>query len=66
MFRAVLISLFITCTTPADTWTVVDDGKVDFDNIQAAVDTGPLSAGNCCVDEGFFHPLLIAMVCEFG
>ena len=52
-------------TTPADTWTVVDDGKVDFDNIQAAVDAGPLSAGNCCSDEGSSHPSLSAMMFEF-
>jgi len=30
--------LFITSTALADTWTVDDDGKADFDNIQAAVD----------------------------
>jgi pectin methylesterase-like acyl-CoA thioesterase len=38
MFRAALISLFITSTALATTWTVDDDGKADFDNIQAAVD----------------------------
>ena len=38
MFRTALISLFITSTALADTWTVDDDGKADFDNIQAAVD----------------------------
>ena len=38
MFRAALISLFITSTALAETWTVDDDGKADFDNIQAAID----------------------------
>jgi len=38
MFRTALISLFLTSTALADTWTVDDDGKADFDNIQAAVD----------------------------
>ena len=38
MFRPLLISLFLTSTAHADTWTVDDDGKADFDNIQAAVD----------------------------
>ena len=38
MYRLLLISLFITCTAIADTWTVDDDGKADFDNIQDAVD----------------------------
>jgi len=38
MFRPLLISLCLTSTTFADTWTVDDDGKADFDNIQAAVD----------------------------
>jgi predicted outer membrane repeat protein len=38
MFRTLLISLFITSTALATTWTVDDDGKADFDNIQAAVD----------------------------
>jgi len=38
MFRTALISLFITSTALATTWTVDDDGKADFDNIQAAVD----------------------------
>ncbi len=33
-----LISMFLTSTALADTWTVDDDGKADFDNIQAAVD----------------------------
>jgi hypothetical protein len=36
-FRAVLISIFITSTAFATTWTVDDEGKADFDNIQAAV-----------------------------
>jgi len=30
--------MFLTSTALADTWTVDDDGKADFDNIQAAVD----------------------------
>ena len=38
MFSPLLISMFITSTALADTWTVDDDGKADFDNIQAAVD----------------------------
>ena len=38
MFRTALISLFITSTALATTWTVDDDGKADFNNIQAAVD----------------------------
>ena len=38
MFRTLLISLFLTSTTLATTWTVDDDGKADFDNIQAAID----------------------------
>ena len=38
MFRTALISLFLTSTALATTWTVDDDGKADFDNIQAAVD----------------------------
>ena len=38
MFRTLLISLFLTSTALADTWTVDDDGKADFNNIQAAVD----------------------------
>ena len=38
MFRPLLISLFITSTALATTWTVDDDGKADFENIQAAVD----------------------------
>ena len=32
-----LISMFLTSTALADTWTVDDDGKADFDNIQDAV-----------------------------
>jgi len=65
MFRTLLISIFLTSAALADTWTVDDDGKADFDNIQAAVDAGPLSAGNCCSDEGSSHPSLSAMVREF-
>jgi len=38
MFRAALISMLLTSTALADTWTVDDDGKADFDNIQAAID----------------------------
>jgi len=38
MFRTALISLFITSTALANPWYVDDDGKFDFDNIQAAVD----------------------------
>ena len=38
MLRTLLISLCLTSTAFATTWTVDDDGKADFDNIQAAVD----------------------------
>ena len=38
MFRPLLISMFLTSTALATTWTVDDDGKADFDNIQAAID----------------------------
>jgi hypothetical protein len=38
MLCAALISLFITSTALATTWTVDDDGKADFDNIQDAID----------------------------
>ena len=38
MFRTALISMFLTSTALATTWTVDDDGKADFENIQAAVD----------------------------
>ena len=38
MFRPLLISTLLTSATLADTWTVDDDGKADFNNIQAAVD----------------------------
>jgi len=38
MLRPLLISMFLTSTALATTWTVDDDGKADFDNIQAAVD----------------------------
>jgi hypothetical protein len=38
MFRTLLISMFLTSSVLADTWTVDDDGKADFNNIQAAVD----------------------------
>jgi pectin methylesterase-like acyl-CoA thioesterase len=38
MLRTLLISLCLTSTALATTWTVDDDGKADFDNIQAAVD----------------------------
>jgi len=37
MFRTALISLFLTSAALATTWTVDDDGKADFDNIQAAI-----------------------------
>ena len=65
MFRTALISMFLTSAALADTWTVDDDGKADFDNIQAEVDAGPLSAGNCCGEEGSSRPSLSAMVHEF-
>ena len=38
MFRTLLISMFLTSTALATTWTVDDDGKADFENIQAAGD----------------------------
>jgi len=65
MFRTALISMFLTSAALADTWTVDDDGKADFDNIPTVVDAGPLSVGNCCSDEGSSHPSLSAMVREF-
>ena len=65
MFRTALISMFLTSTALANPWYVDDDGKADFDNIQAAVDAGPFSAGNCCSDEGSSHPSLSTMVREF-
>jgi len=37
MLRPLLISALLTSTALADTWTVDDDGKADFDNIQAAI-----------------------------
>ena len=37
MFRTALISMFLTSTALATTWTVDDDGKADFDNIYLAV-----------------------------
>ena len=37
MFRTALISLFLTSTALATTWTVDDDGGADFLTIQAAV-----------------------------
>ena len=37
MFRLLIISIWITSTAIADTWTVDDDGSADFDNIQAAI-----------------------------
>ncbi len=38
MLRPLLISVCLTSTALATTWTVDDDGKADFNNIQAAVD----------------------------
>ena len=38
MFRTALISMFLTSTALADTWTVDDDGPADFSSIQDAVD----------------------------
>ena len=38
MFRTAFISMFLSSTALATTWTVDDNGKADFDNIQAAVD----------------------------
>ena len=38
MFRTALISLCLTSTALATTWTVDDDGKADFNNIQSAID----------------------------
>ena len=37
MFRTALISMFLTSTALADTWTVDDDGEADFDNGYLAV-----------------------------
>ena len=39
MLRPLFILIFISSAANADTWTVDDDGKADFDNIQAAVNT---------------------------
>jgi hypothetical protein len=44
MYRLLLISMFLTSAAFADTWTVDDDGKADFENISVAVDAGPLRA----------------------
>ena len=38
MFRTLLISLFLTSTALATTWTVDDDGKADFDKVQTTED----------------------------
>ena len=38
MFRPLLISMLLTSTALATTWTVDDDGKADFNSIQAAID----------------------------
>jgi len=38
IYRLLLILFFITSGAMADTWTVDDDSKADFDNIQSAVD----------------------------
>jgi len=46
MFHPLLISMFLTSTALADTWAVDDDGKADFDNIQAAIDAA--SDGDEC------------------
>ena len=39
MFRALLVSLSLSSTAFATTWTVDDDGKADFNTIQAAIDS---------------------------
>ena len=46
MFRPLLISALLTSATLADTWTVDDDGKADFDNIQAALDAALVVDGD--------------------
>jgi parallel beta-helix repeat protein len=42
MFRTLLISALLTSTAFATTWTVDDDGKADFDNIQDAIDAASI------------------------
>jgi hypothetical protein len=54
MLRPLLILALLTSTTLADTWTVDDDGKADFDNIQAAVDASSDASdrhGANCISE---------------
>jgi hypothetical protein len=53
MFRPLLISLFLTSTALATTWTVDDDGKADFDNIQAAIDAAQ-DGDEIVVKEGMY------------
>ena len=54
MFRTLLISLCLTSTALATTWTVDDDGKADFDNIQAAVDAAS-DGDEIVVMEGMYY-----------
>ena len=42
MLRTALISMFLTSSALATTWTVDDDGKADFDNIQDALDAADI------------------------
>ncbi|HIB50529.1 MAG TPA: hypothetical protein EYO40_04525, partial [Phycisphaerales bacterium] len=54
MFRKALISIFLTSTALADTWTVDDDGKADFDNIQAAINAAS-DGDEIIVMEGMYY-----------
>jgi hypothetical protein len=45
---ATVFTLAITTTSFADVFTVDDDGKADFDNIQAAVNDDPIQTEDCC------------------
>ena len=50
MFRSLLISMFITSTVLATTWTVGDDGKADFDNMQTAATATVMVQAPICID----------------
>ena len=54
MFRTALISIFLTSTALAETWTVDDEGKADFDNIQAAIDAAS-DGDEIVVMEGIYY-----------
>jgi pectin methylesterase-like acyl-CoA thioesterase len=54
MFRTLLISLCLTSTALATTWTVDDDGKADFNTIQAAIDAAS-NGDEIMVMEGMYY-----------